>query len=68
MTDKAAVELPSPYPGRISNHCYEVGQIAIKDRSLYEVETDVEIKNKHDVLNDVVDVPKSNSPKNHFGR
>lgn len=38
MTDKATVELPSPYPG-VLKKCYkEVGGIAIKDQPLYEIE------------------------------
>lgn len=38
MTDKATVELPSPYPGRLIKQYYKVGQIAIKDQPLYDIE------------------------------
>jgi len=38
MTDKATVELPSPYPGKIYKHYYKPGEIAIKDRPLYDIE------------------------------
>lgn len=37
MTDKATVELPSPYPGIIHKHYYKPGQIAIKDKPLYDI-------------------------------
>lgn len=37
MTDKATVELPAPYPGSISKHYYQPGQIAIKDEPLYDI-------------------------------
>lgn len=38
MTDKATVELPSPYPGKISKHYYQPGEIALKDKPLYDIE------------------------------
>ncbi len=38
MTDKATVELPAPQPGRIAQHYYKVGEIAIKDKPLYDIE------------------------------
>lgn len=38
MTDKATVELPSPYPGKIKKHYYKPGEIAVKDRPLYDIE------------------------------
>lgn len=37
MTDKATVELPAPYPGTISRHYVKVGEIAIKDKPLYDI-------------------------------
>ncbi len=40
MTDKATVELPAPYPGKLSKQHYAVGEIAIKDLPLYEIELD----------------------------
>lgn len=38
MTDKATVELPAPQPGIISKHYFKVGEIAIKDKPLYDIE------------------------------
>lgn len=38
MTDKATVELPAPYPGKLSKQYFEEGQIAIKDNPLYDIE------------------------------
>ena len=38
MTDKATVELPAPYKGKVTKHYYEKGQIAIKDEPLYDIE------------------------------
>lgn len=38
MTDKATVELPSPQPGKIAKHYFKVGEIAIKDKPLYDIE------------------------------
>ena len=37
MTDKATVELPSPYPGVLEKQYYQPGQIAIKDKPLYDI-------------------------------
>ena len=37
MTDKATVELPAPYPGKLAKQYYKVGEIAIKDKSLYDI-------------------------------
>ncbi len=38
MTDKATVELPSPYPGKLAKQHYRVGEMAIKDKPLYDIE------------------------------
>lgn len=38
MTDKATVELPAPCPGKLVKQYFQVGQIAIKDRPLYDIE------------------------------
>lgn len=46
MTDKATVELPSPYPGRLAKQYYQVGEIAIKDEPLYDITIEVELKEK----------------------
>lgn len=39
MTDKATVELPAPHPGIITKHHYAKGQMAIKDKPLYDIQT-----------------------------
>lgn len=37
MTDKATVELPAPYPGKLAKRYYEAGGTAIKDEPLYDI-------------------------------
>ena len=37
MTDKATVELPAPYPGKLSKQHFSAGQVAIKDKPLYDI-------------------------------
>ncbi|MBA3956962.1 MAG: 2-oxo acid dehydrogenase subunit E2 [Parachlamydiaceae bacterium] len=39
MTDKATVELPAPYPGKLAKQYYKPGQMAKKDLPLYDIET-----------------------------
>ncbi len=50
MTDKATVELPAPYPGKLKKQYYQPGEIAIKDKALYDIElrANAEIINKVD--------------------
>lgn len=43
MTDKATVELPAPYPGKLAKQYYPVGGIAIKDKPLYDIEINNEV-------------------------
>ncbi|MDP1835120.1 MAG: dihydrolipoamide acetyltransferase family protein [Chlamydiales bacterium] len=43
MTDKATVELPTPYPGTLAKQYYKVGDIAIKGKPLYDVSVSSEI-------------------------
>ncbi len=43
MTDKATVELPTPYPGTLVKQYYKVGDIAIKGKPLYDVEVSGEV-------------------------
>lgn len=38
MTDKATVELPAPHPGMLVKQYYKPGQMAIKDKPLYDIE------------------------------
>jgi pyruvate/2-oxoglutarate dehydrogenase complex dihydrolipoamide acyltransferase (E2) component len=56
MTDKATVELPSPYLGTISNHYYKEGEIAIVGKPLYSVQTEevVEVAKQEAII----DLPK----------
>jgi pyruvate dehydrogenase E2 component (dihydrolipoamide acetyltransferase) len=42
MTDKATVELPSPFPGKLIKQHRLQGEIAQKDKPLYDIETLVE--------------------------
>jgi pyruvate dehydrogenase E2 component (dihydrolipoamide acetyltransferase) len=44
MTDKATVELPAPTPGKLVRQYYEPGQMAQRDRALYDLETEEEVK------------------------
>lgn len=44
MTDKATVELPAPYPGVLDKQYYSVGQIAIKDKPLYDIRLEAAIE------------------------
>lgn len=38
MTDKATVELPAPVAGKIKQHFYEAGQVALVGKPLYSIE------------------------------
>ena len=38
MTDKATVELPAVHPGKLSKQYIPTGEIAIKDKPLYDIE------------------------------
>lgn len=42
MTDKATVELPAPHPGKLVKQYYQPGQMAIKDKPLYDIELTAE--------------------------
>jgi Pyruvate/2-oxoglutarate dehydrogenase complex, dihydrolipoamide acyltransferase (E2) component, and related enzymes len=46
MTDKATVELPSPHAGILKKTHYKVGEMAIKGKPLYEIETDSPVVSK----------------------
>jgi len=39
MTDKATVELSAPQNGKLARQYYQPGQIAIRDKPLYDIET-----------------------------
>lgn len=43
MTDKATVELPAPYPGRLVKQYYNVGQVALLGKPLYDIELEAEV-------------------------
>lgn len=53
MTDKATVELPSPYAGVLAKRCYKEGEIAKKGLPLYEIQTDEAIQVKQEVQSKV---------------
>lgn len=38
MTDKATVELPATHPGKLVKQYYQTGQVAIRDKPLYDIE------------------------------
>lgn len=40
MTDKATVELPAPQPGTLKKLYVQAGEIAVKDKSLYDIEAE----------------------------
>lgn len=42
MTDKATVELPSPYSGTLAKQHCKVGEMAVKDHALYDIQTEGE--------------------------
>lgn len=46
MTDKATVELPAPHPGKLAKQYFSVGQIAIRDKPLYDIEVSQDIPEK----------------------
>lgn len=46
MTDKATVELPTPYPGILTKQYHQPGEIAHKGRGLYDLSVDASIKFK----------------------
>lgn len=46
MTDKATVELPSPHPGVLSKQYYRPGEVAIKDKPLYDIRLEAALKSK----------------------
>ncbi len=64
MTDKATVELPSPYPGVLSKQYYKAGEIAIKDKPLYDIEAEgaVPVKKAETQAEKKVAVSKSEEP------
>ena len=42
MTDKATVELPAPYPGKLAKQYFQAGETAIKDKPLYDIELELD--------------------------
>jgi pyruvate dehydrogenase E2 component (dihydrolipoamide acetyltransferase)/2-oxoisovalerate dehydrogenase E2 component (dihydrolipoyl transacylase) len=38
MTDKATVELPAPYPGRLAKQYHKPGEMAHRDQPIYDIE------------------------------
>ncbi len=62
MTDKATVELPSPYPGKLAKQCCKVGEKAIKGLPLYELEIADGTSVKDDVQAEVPSVKDTSHP------
>lgn len=48
MTDKATVELPAPYPGKLLKHYLRAGETAIKDKPLYDIELSSPVERSHE--------------------
>lgn len=62
MTDKATVELPSPYAGVLKKQCYKEGDIAKKGLPLYEIETESVIQETLKETAFVPEAPKAAPP------
>lgn len=62
MTDKATVELPSPYPGKLVKLHYQPGQIAVKDKPLYDIELASEVAAKPVVQETKRQVSQASTP------
>lgn len=59
MTDKATVELPTPYPGVLKKHYYQPGQIAKKGHPLFDVEVNGAIPEvKKEKIVELAETPK----------
>jgi pyruvate dehydrogenase E2 component (dihydrolipoamide acetyltransferase)/2-oxoisovalerate dehydrogenase E2 component (dihydrolipoyl transacylase) len=43
MTDKATVELPAPRPGKLAKFYHQVGEIALRDKPLYDIELSTKV-------------------------
>ncbi len=52
MTDKATVELPAPHPGILAKQYFAPGEMAIRDRPLYDIELIGDLKTSKDLGND----------------
>lgn len=50
MTDKATVELPAPQPGVITKHHFKVGELALRDKPLYDIEMNQAASDKKQTL------------------
>ena len=48
MTDKATVELPAPYPGKLGKQYFKPGEVAILDKPLYDIELSEPIEVKQE--------------------
>lgn len=64
MTDKATVELPTPYPGVLKKHYYQPGQIAKKGLPLFDVEVQEGIEAPQEVK--PVEEAQAPAPKIRF--
>ena len=58
MTDKATVELPSPFPGHIETLFYEEGDTALVGKPLYAVKTSVAVEKKQEAEKPKVQKPQ----------
>lgn len=66
MTDKATVELPAPFPGKLANQHRKQGEIAQKDHPLYDIELASEEKREDEKKlpeAPVIKIPTAVSPQ-----
>lgn len=69
MTDKATVELPTPYAGILKKHHFAKGEIALVHRPLYDVESEddqIHVKTTHAPIEkkeEVKPIPKAETGK-----
>jgi pyruvate dehydrogenase E2 component (dihydrolipoamide acetyltransferase)/2-oxoisovalerate dehydrogenase E2 component (dihydrolipoyl transacylase) len=57
MTDKATVELPAPHPGILAKQYFAPGEMAVRDRPLYDIELVGDHKVSNNSLKDVEITP-----------
>ena len=63
MTDKATVELPAPYPGKLHKQYYKEGDIAIKGKPLYDIALSEPLAHKASKAEPVVNVKNGTCPQ-----
>ncbi len=67
MTDKATVELPSPYPGTLVKQYYKPGQIAFKDKPLYDIDREATKATSEETVQKVLASPATRRKAQEMG-